>query len=152
MDEKIPPNDDEFPFSEEDENSPEDEFPMPISDGNEFPEFEDPYLEEPDLGKPEVTGHHHQKEHHEHHEPHHSTHNAALDKIDLSNIPIRVDLELARIKVSISELQKMQPGQKLPVNINPRIVNLVIDNKTIGRGEVVEVGDAICIKILELFT
>src|SRR3990167_930095 len=65
--------------------------------------------------------------------------NISPEKIDLSSIPIRIDLELARISVSISELQRMQPGQKLPVNINPRIVNLIIDNRTIGRGEIVEV-------------
>lgn len=75
----------------------------------------------------------------------------SLEKIDVSAISIRIDLELARVRVSLSELQKMAPGQKIPVAMNPRIVNLVVGNKTIGRGEVVEIGESTCIKVLELY-
>ncbi len=152
MDEKIPPEDksgdkpgdgpadEDLPFSDADENFPEDEFPI---DNFDTEKAEDALDEPPHQGPPDPMPSTHS---------HGPISDGSLDKINLSSVPIRIDLELARIKISLSELQKMQPGQKLPVNINPRIVNLVIDNKTIGRGEVVEVGDAMCIKILELFT
>lgn len=74
-----------------------------------------------------------------------------LEQVNLSDIPIRIDFELTRINVSISELQKMEPGGRLPLDINPRIVNLVSGGKKIGKGEIVEVGEASCIKILELY-
>ncbi len=74
-----------------------------------------------------------------------------IEQIDISHIPLKIQLEIARISVSLDELQKMKPGSKLPIDINPRIVNLVVGGKSIGQGEIVEIGDIVGVKILELY-
>ncbi len=74
-----------------------------------------------------------------------------IDHIDISHIPLKIQLEIARISVSLDELQKMKPGSKLPIDINPRIVNLVVGGKSIGQGEIIEIGDIVGVKILELY-
>lgn len=76
----------------------------------------------------------------------------AIDQISIDQIPVPVHLEMARFTVSLDELQKMEVGSKLPIEINPRIVNLVVGDKTIGKGEIVEFGDIIGVKILELYS
>jgi len=77
--------------------------------------------------------------------------NSPIEQIDISHIPLKIQLEIARISVSLDELQKMKPGSKLPIDINPRIVNLVVGGKSIGQGEIVEIGDIVGVKILELY-
>ena len=72
------------------------------------------------------------------------------EQATISEIPIRVQLEVSRFDVSLEELAKMEPGYHLPIDINPRIVHLVAGGKRIGKGEIIEVGDAIGVKILEL--
>ncbi len=164
MDNDIPEETDEENFSDDSENFPQDEFPQAHDD-----EFLDEEFSEHD--SPE----HSKKKEHQHNNNKSEKHNnmledeghgfdsldkneddfsikeVALDQVDISGIPIHINLELARVNVTLSELQKMQPGQKVPLAVNPRIINLVINNKTIGKGEIVNIGDAACVKILELY-
>jgi len=75
----------------------------------------------------------------------------SLEEVSISNIPIRVQIEVSRFDVSLEELARMEPGYKLPIEINPRIVRLVAHGKVIGKGEVLEIGDTIGVKITELY-
>ena len=74
----------------------------------------------------------------------------APEKTNLSEIPLTIQMEIARFTISLEELKKMSPGFKLPVNINPAQVNLMISGKSIGTGEIIEIGDAIGVKITSL--
>lgn len=74
-----------------------------------------------------------------------------LDTIATSDIPIKVQIEVGRFEVSLEELGKLQPGYKLPIDINPRIVYLTSSGKAFGKGEIIEIGDTIGVKILELY-
>ncbi len=74
-----------------------------------------------------------------------------LEKVNFANIPINIHIEMGKVDVSLEELQKMIPGSKLPININPRLVNLTTNGKTIGRGELIEIGDTVGVKIIELY-
>ncbi len=73
------------------------------------------------------------------------------EKTNLSKVPLTVHMEIARFSLSLEELKKMSPGFKLPVNINPLHVNLVVSGKSIGTGEIIEVGDTIGVKVTELY-
>jgi|GEM_PF-2930995 len=73
------------------------------------------------------------------------------EKTNLSKVPLTVHMEIARFSLSLEELKKMSPGSKLPININPLHVNLVVSGKSIGTGEIIEVGDAIGVKVTELY-
>ena len=74
-----------------------------------------------------------------------------LETFPISDIPITIQLEVSRFNVSLEELARMEPGYKLPIDINPRIIHLVSSGKTIGKGEIIEIGDTIGVKILELY-
>jgi flagellar motor switch/type III secretory pathway protein FliN len=74
-----------------------------------------------------------------------------IGSVSISDIRIKIQLEVGRFEVSLQELSKMEPGYKLPIEINPRIVNLTASGKVIGKGEMIEIGDTIGVKILELY-
>ncbi len=74
-----------------------------------------------------------------------------LETISISDIPIKIQIEVSRFEVSLEELSRMEPGYKLPIEINPRIVHLTTSGKVIGKGEIIEIGDTIGVKILELY-
>jgi flagellar motor switch/type III secretory pathway protein FliN len=75
----------------------------------------------------------------------------SLESISVADIPIKISLEVTRFEVTLNELSQMGPGYKLPIEINPRIVHLTVSGKTIGKGEMIEIGDTIGVKILELY-
>ena len=75
----------------------------------------------------------------------------SLEAVSISELPVKIQLEISRFEVSLEELGKMEPGYKLPIDINPRIVHLISSGKRIGKGEIIEVGGTIGVKILELY-
>ena len=75
----------------------------------------------------------------------------SFEQISIAEIPIKIGIEVTRFEVTLEELSKMEPGYKLPIEINPRIVHLTSSGKVIGKGEIIEIGDTIGVKILELY-
>ena len=76
---------------------------------------------------------------------------STVKKISASQIPLKIKFEIGRINVSLEELQKMNPGYKLPIDVNPRIIDLTVNGKSIGKGELIEVGDTVGVKVVELY-
>lgn len=72
-------------------------------------------------------------------------------KTSLADVPLTISMEVAKLSLSLEELKKLSPGAKLPIHINPTLVNLMISGRMIGKGEVVEIGDTIGVKVLELY-
>lgn len=72
------------------------------------------------------------------------------EKTSLASVPLTIQMEVARFSLSLEELKKMSPGHKLPININPLKVHLVISGRSIGTGEVIQTGDTIGVRIVEL--
>lgn len=69
----------------------------------------------------------------------------------VEKIPLVVSIEVARIKMTLEELMKLSAGNLLDLKIQPEQgVNLVINDKTVGKGELVKVGDVIGVRILQL--
>jgi flagellar motor switch protein FliN/FliY len=53
--------------------------------------------------------------------------------------------------MSIEQLMKLEPGNLLDVDIRPEhSVNLTIQGKLVGKGELIRIGDAVGVRILQL--
>ncbi len=64
-----------------------------------------------------------------------------------------VDLivEVGRMKISLDKLTKLQPGNVLNLDINPESgVDLVVNNKVVGRAELLLIGDLLGVRVLDL--
>lgn len=72
-------------------------------------------------------------------------------RIPSDEIALSLTLELGKIEITLSELLKLQPGNALELPFRPEAgVHLVLHGKRIGRGELVQVGDSVVVRILEL--
>jgi type III secretion protein Q len=69
----------------------------------------------------------------------------------LAQLPILLDLELARVPLTLSDLSRLVPGAALPIQLDRRgLVTLRIGERSIGRGELVEIEGAVGVRVLSL--
>lgn len=70
--------------------------------------------------------------------------------INLKQLPLNVTVEIARFSMPLSKLTKLEPGNMLELPVHPdQGVDLLINGKKIGRGELVHLGDALGVRVLE---
>jgi len=68
-----------------------------------------------------------------------------------AGIPIALEVELARVEVSLGELARLEPGAVLPLALDRRgRVALRAGERTVARGELVDVEGAVGVRILEV--
>lgn len=66
------------------------------------------------------------------------------------DIPLTISIEVGRLQMSVKQLLEMSPGNVLELNVHPENgVDLVINNRCIGKGELLKIGDALGVRILE---
>ncbi|HEX9243568.1 MAG TPA: FliM/FliN family flagellar motor switch protein, partial [Anaeromyxobacter sp.] len=66
-------------------------------------------------------------------------------------LPIRLEVELARVEVPLAELARLEPGSVLALHIDRRgLVVLRVGERAIGRGELVDVDGAIGVRVLSV--
>jgi type III secretion protein Q len=66
-----------------------------------------------------------------------------------SNVSVLLEVELARVEVPLSEIARLQPGAALPLAIDRRgLVTLRVGERTVARGELVDVDGAVGVRIL----
>lgn len=71
--------------------------------------------------------------------------------ITADQVPVAIIAEIGRIQIPIQQLLQLEPGNMLDLNIHPeRGVDLTINGKLIGRGELIRVGDVLGVRILRL--
>lgn len=71
--------------------------------------------------------------------------------IDPSELPVTIHLEIGRLQMSVQQLLQLEPGNALELNIRPEDgVDLVVSGKRIAKGELLRVGDAIGVRILDI--
>jgi len=69
----------------------------------------------------------------------------------LAQVPILVDVELARVALTLSDLARLTPGATLPVQLDRRgLVTLRVGERPLGRGELVEIDGAVGVRVLSL--
>ena len=69
----------------------------------------------------------------------------------IKQIPLDIVVEIGRIQMSMEKVIALEPGNLLELNLHPEDgVDLVINGKTVGKGELIRIGEALGVRILEL--
>lgn len=67
------------------------------------------------------------------------------------NIPITLIVEVGQIQMTMEQLLNLAPGNLLEINMQPENgVDLTIHGKVVGRGELIRIGEAIGVRVLQL--
>lgn len=68
-----------------------------------------------------------------------------------NEIPFVVSVEIAHIRLTVQQLLELSPGNQLSLGKEPdNLVDLVVNGKCIGKGELVRVGEVLGVRILHL--
>jgi flagellar motor switch protein FliN/FliY len=66
-------------------------------------------------------------------------------------VPLLVRVEMGRFRLPIHQLLELRPGNVLKIDVDPRQgVDLVVEGKVIGRGELVSIGDLFGVRVTDL--
>ncbi len=67
------------------------------------------------------------------------------------DIPLTVAVEVGRVRMKLEKLMELQPGQLLELDVHPEEgVDLVVNGRRIGKGELLRLGEALGVRILEI--
>ncbi len=67
------------------------------------------------------------------------------------NIPVTVNVEVAALELSVQKLLDLAPGNLIDLQISPEQgVNLVVNGRVIGKGELLKIGETIGVRILQI--
>jgi flagellar motor switch protein FliN/FliY len=68
----------------------------------------------------------------------------------IEEIPLNIVVEVGRLQMSIKKLLELQPGNILDLNIHPEAgVDLVLNGKRIAKGELLRIGEALGVRIID---
>ena len=69
----------------------------------------------------------------------------------MANIPISLKVEVGQVRMTLAKLMELQAGATLDLNVDPEEgVDLVVNGKCIGRGELLRLGETLGVRILEI--
>lgn len=67
------------------------------------------------------------------------------------DIPVNLQVEVSTLRMTLKDLMQLEPGQTLELDALPEQgVSLVNNGKAVARGQLIQVGDLLGVKILEL--
>lgn len=76
---------------------------------------------------------------------------AAGKPLAAEDIPLNMIVEVGRLQISVQKLLELQPGNVLELNIRPEDgVNLVVNGRIIAKGELLRLGEALGVRILDI--
>lgn len=71
--------------------------------------------------------------------------------LKIEEIPLSVVVEVGRLQMSVKKMLELQPGNLLELDIHPENgVDLVVNGKRIAKGELVKLGEALGVRILDV--
>lgn len=71
--------------------------------------------------------------------------------VAIEQIPVTLVVEVGRLKISLAKLRELQPGNLLDLDVRPEEgVDLVINGRSVGRGELLRVGESLGVRVLEI--
>ncbi len=69
----------------------------------------------------------------------------------MGNIPISLKIEVGQVRMTLAKLMELQPGSTLELNVDPEEgVDLVVNGKCIGKGELLRLGETLGVRIVEI--
>lgn len=69
----------------------------------------------------------------------------------LAEIPVTLEVELARVPLTLADLARLEPGSTLPLCLDRRgLVTLRLGERALARGELVDVDGAVGVRILSM--
>jgi len=75
----------------------------------------------------------------------------APEAISRDEISFPLSIEVGRLNVSMEKLLQLQEGNLLELSVSPESgVDLIVNGKCIGKGELLKIGDNIGVRILQL--
>lgn len=73
------------------------------------------------------------------------------EMVALKEMPVYVTIEIARLKMTLDKLMNLTPGNTLELPVHPdQGVSLTVNGQTIGRAELVYLGEQLGVRILEI--
>ena len=67
------------------------------------------------------------------------------------NIPLTITVEVTRIKMSLKTLKELKPGNVIDLPVSPEQgVSLTISGKSVARGQLLQIGDILGVKLTEI--
>lgn len=73
------------------------------------------------------------------------------DLIATKEVPLSLSVELGKLSIQLSNLLNLKPGNVLSTSMNPNQgVNLVLNGRCVARGELIETGTVIGVKVTEI--
>ncbi len=71
--------------------------------------------------------------------------------VSLKEMPLYVTVELARLRITLEKLMQLNPGNMLDLPLSPdQSVSLTVNGQTVGKAELVYLGEALGLRILEI--
>jgi flagellar motor switch protein FliN len=72
-------------------------------------------------------------------------------QIPLEEIPVQLTIEVGRVKMTAGMLAQLAPGNLLDLHVAPEQgVDLVLNGRKVGRGELIRMGDVLGVRILAI--
>jgi len=69
----------------------------------------------------------------------------------LAEVPVMLEVELARVPLTLADLARLAPGATLPLHLDQRgLVTLRLGERALARGELVELDGAVGVRIISL--
>lgn len=71
--------------------------------------------------------------------------------VSINDIKTTLTVEVARMKITLEKLLNIQPGNMLELSVTPKQpVNLSVNGQIIGKAELIQLGDILGVRILEI--
>ncbi len=69
----------------------------------------------------------------------------------MGEIPISLKIEVGQVRMTLAKLMELQPGATIELNVDPEEgVDLVVNGKCVGKGELLRLGETLGVRILEI--
>ncbi|MCE5294592.1 MAG: type III secretion system cytoplasmic ring protein SctQ [Chlamydiales bacterium] len=77
--------------------------------------------------------------------------NETTGPLTANDIPMELIVEVASISISVQKLLELAPGNLLDLGLTPENgVNLVVNGRVVGKGELLKIGETIGVRILQI--
>lgn len=71
--------------------------------------------------------------------------------LNIEEVPLSIVIEVGRLEMSVKKILELQPGNLLELDVHPENgVDLIVNGKRLAKGELVKLGEALGVRILDI--